>query len=147
MAKAPLFEIITSDGTKFVESDLELDEFKKKNIKIIREIHRNKGLGEMSQEAWKHVLSNKDFTRIDISDLEAAKGMLAVCFAKDSAPRKNLLLDEEDRDKVNLIDRKAAKKKAAKKKAVKKKAAKKKAVKKKTVKKKAVKKKTVKKKK
>jgi len=141
MAKAPLFEIITSDGTKFVESDLELDEFKKKNLKIIREIHRNKGLGEMSQEAWKHVLSNKDFTRIDISDLEAAKGMLAVCFAKDSAPRKNLLLDEEDRDKVNLIDRKAAKKKAAKKKAVKKKAAKKKAVKKKTVKKKTVKKK------
>ncbi|MBT6326701.1 MAG: hypothetical protein HOJ35_12080, partial [Bdellovibrionales bacterium] len=126
MAKAPLFEIVTSDGTKFVESDLELEEFKSKNSKMIREIHRNKGLGEMSQEAWKHVLSNKDFTRIDISDFEAAKEMLTVCFAKDSAPRKNLLLDEEDRGKISPIENKVTKKKVTKKKVTKKKVIKKK---------------------
>lgn len=96
IAKAPLFEVITDKGTVYCESNDELEKLKnRKDIKI-REIMRNKGLGEMSQEAFKHVLSRRDFTKISVKDLKASKAMLETCFGKESQLRKDLLIDSED---------------------------------------------------
>lgn len=96
IAKAPLFEVITDKGTVYCESNDELEKLKnRKDIKI-REIMRNKGLGEMSQEAFKHVLSRRDFTKIAVKDLKASKAMLETCFGKESQLRKDLLIDSED---------------------------------------------------
>ncbi len=95
IAKAPLFEIITDKKTVFAETPRELEEIKASGVKI-KEIQRNKGLGEMSQDAFKYVLSRPEFTKIEISDLSKAKEMLNVCFGKDSAPRKDLLIDHKD---------------------------------------------------
>lgn len=96
IAKAPLFEVITDKGTVYCESNDELEKLKnRKDIKI-REIMRNKGLGEMSQEAFKHVLSRREFTKIAVKDLKASKAMLETCFGKESQLRKDLLIDSED---------------------------------------------------
>lgn len=94
IAKAPLFEVLTDQGTLYAETEQELDDIKKKaNVKV-KEIHRNKGLGEMSPEAWKYVLSRKEFTKIAVDDLRASQEMLNVCFGKESQFRKDLLLDQ-----------------------------------------------------
>ncbi|MBT3983156.1 MAG: hypothetical protein HOE90_17515 [Bacteriovoracaceae bacterium] len=109
ITKAPLFEIITNKGTIYAESETELDAIKKKNSGI-REIQRNKGLGEMSPEAWKYVLSRDGYTQIAVEDKSATKHMLNVCFGKETQLRKNLLLDEDSKS----TSRKTVKKAAAK---------------------------------
>ncbi|MDO9181701.1 MAG: hypothetical protein Q7U04_04800 [Bacteriovorax sp.] len=93
-AKAPLFEVITDKETLFVESDTQLERLKKTNVKI-REIQRNKGLGEMSPEAFKHTLSREEFCKITVDDMSSAKHTLDICFGKDTNLRKELLLDTE----------------------------------------------------
>jgi DNA gyrase/topoisomerase IV subunit B len=98
IAKAPLFEVITDKGTMYCESNDELESLKKRSDVKIKEIMRNKGLGEMSQEAFKHVLSRKDFTKISVKDMKASKSMLETCFGKESQLRKDLLIDSEDID-------------------------------------------------
>ncbi len=115
IAKAPLFEVITDKGTLYCESPDEMEKLKaRKDIKI-KEIMRNKGLGEMSQEAFKHVLNRKEFTKISVKDMGASKNMLETCFGKESQLRKDLLIDSEeiDVDLTNIIaGHKADKKKA-----------------------------------
>ncbi len=116
IAKAPLFEVVTDKGTIYCESQDELEKLKNNKQIKIKEIMRNKGLGEMSQEAFKHVLSRKDFTKISVKDMKASKSMLETCFGKESQLRKDLLIDSEeiDVDLTNIIAGvKADKKKAA----------------------------------
>lgn len=98
LAKAPLFEVITDKGPVYAESDAELENIKGKKDLRIREIQRNKGLGEMSPEAFKYVLNREDYTKITVDHLEASKHMLHVCFGKDTQLRKDLLIDDEDVD-------------------------------------------------
>ena len=93
-AKAPLFEVITDKETLFIESDDQLEKLKKSNVKI-KEIQRNKGLGEMSPEAFKHTLSREEFCKITVDDMSSAKQTLDICFGKDTNLRKELLLDSE----------------------------------------------------
>lgn len=95
LAKAPLFEVVTNKETHYIEGPRELEYFKKNNKETIKIIHRNKGLGEMSPEAWKYVLSKENYTQILAEDALKSKGMLNVCFGKDTSLRKNLLLDEK----------------------------------------------------
>lgn len=117
IAKAPLFEVITDKGTVYCESESELEKLKNNKQVKIKEIMRNKGLGEMSPEAFKHVLSRKDFTKISVKDMKASKDMLETCFGKESQLRKDLLIDSDDIDVdlTNIIAGvKADKKKAAK---------------------------------
>ena len=116
IAKAPLFEVITDKGTIYCESTNELETLKNRKDLKIKEIMRNKGLGEMSQEAFKHVLNRKEFTKISVKDMKASKSMLETCFGKESQLRKDLLIDSEDIDVdlTNIIaGNKADKKKAA----------------------------------
>lgn len=94
IAKAPLFEVITDNGTIFAESEKELEEIKTKNIKI-KEIQRNKGLGEMSNESWRHVMEKDFYTKITIKDVSKAKETLNICFGRDTSLRKDLLLDKK----------------------------------------------------
>ncbi len=101
IAKAPLFEIITDKETMYAESDDELESIKKKKGIKIKEIQRNKGLGEMSPQAFKYVLGRGDYTKIAIEELSDAKGMLETCFGKDTQLRKNLLIDDNE-VKINL---------------------------------------------
>lgn len=93
-AKAPLFEVVTDKGVEFLETPEQLEELRASTTKI-KEVMRNKGLGEMSPEAWKYVLSREEYTTINIEDMSAAKKMLQVCFGKDSTPRKELLMDQD----------------------------------------------------
>lgn len=116
IAKAPLFEVVTDKGTIYCESEKELEKLKARKDVKIKEIMRNKGLGEMSQEAFKHVLNRKEFTKISTKNLPASKGMLETCFGKESQLRKDLLIDSDeiDVDLTNIIAGvKADKKKAA----------------------------------
>lgn len=139
IAKAPLFEVITDKGTKYIETEKELEDFKNSGKKII-EIQRNKGLGEMSPEAFRYVLSKDHFTTITVDNMSQSREMLNVCFGKDSTPRKELLLDEASLDSIETIEKektKITKKIASTKKKVAKKTVKKKVVKKKVAKKKA----------
>jgi DNA gyrase subunit B len=143
IAKAPLFEVITDKGTKYMETPMELEEFRDTTKLKIKEIQRNKGLGEMSPEAWKHVLSRDSFTVISAEDVAKAKEMLNVCFGKDTSLRKELLMDEDSSGESVSVSTTKAKKKAkppAKKKAPAKKKTAKKKVAKKTAKKKVAKK-------
>ncbi len=94
IAKAPLFEIITDKKTLFAETQDELEKIKASGCKV-KEIQRNKGLGEMSQDAFKWVLSRDEYTKITIEDLTRAKEMLNICFGKDANLRKDLLIDHE----------------------------------------------------
>ena len=91
-AKAPLFELITERGREFVETPGQLEKIKSMREKI-KEIHRNKGLGEMSPEAFKYVLNKKNYTKIEINNMKHAKRTLEVCFGRDSSPRKDLLME------------------------------------------------------
>jgi len=93
IAKAPLFEVVTDKKTHYFESDSELEKFKENTAEKIREIFRNKGLGEMSPEAWKWVLSKEKYTEITIESPTKAKQMLNICFGKDASLRKELLMD------------------------------------------------------
>ncbi len=93
-AKAPLFEVITDKETLFVESEDQLEKLKKSSTKI-KEIQRNKGLGEMSPEAFKYTLNREEFTKINVEDMQSAKQTLDICFGKDTNLRKELLLDAE----------------------------------------------------
>ncbi|MCY4643125.1 MAG: toprim domain-containing protein [Bacteriovoracales bacterium] len=94
IAKAPLFEVITNQGVLYAETPEELESFKKKKSLSIKEIQRNKGLGEMSPEAWKFVLRRESFTKITVADMKKSQKMLQVCFGKETGPRKDLLMDE-----------------------------------------------------
>lgn len=115
VAKAPLFEVITDKGTIYCESPDELEKLKARKDVKIKEIMRNKGLGEMSQEAFKHVLGRKEFTKITVKDMKASKFMLETCFGKESQLRKDLLIDSDDID-VDLTNVIAGNKADAKKK-------------------------------
>lgn len=95
-AKAPLFEVITDKGPIYAESEGELESVKKRNDLKIREIQRNKGLGEMSPEAFKYVLNREEYTKITTDNMEDSKSMLHTCFGKDTQLRKDLLLDEDE---------------------------------------------------
>lgn len=95
LAKAPLFEVVTDKGVEFVETDHQLEKLRKNKSIKIKEIMRNKGLGEMSPEAWKYVMAREGYTVLEANDAKAARKMLEVCFGKDSAPRKELLIDNE----------------------------------------------------
>ncbi|MBT4792768.1 MAG: hypothetical protein HON90_14430 [Halobacteriovoraceae bacterium] len=151
IAKAPLFEIITNKEPLYAESEIELANIKQKKNIVIKEIQRNKGLGEMSPEAFKYVLARGEYTKITVDHLDAAKYMLHTCFGKDTQLRKDLLLDEEasklsgakSSGSVTKKTATRAVKKVVKKKITKKKAAKK--ITKKKVVKKATKKKITKK--
>lgn len=149
IAKAPLFEVLTDKDTMYVETPEQLELLKKKKTLKIREIHRNKGLGEMSPEAWKYIMSREEYTKITSDSASDSKAMLEVCFGKDSTPRKELLL--EDGQSVQSSAKKKPAKSAKKKKkatsSAKKKVTKKKKVAKKKVAKKVAKKKVTKKKK
>lgn len=103
IAKAPLFEVITDKGTKYIETPDELENFRETTKLKIKEIQRNKGLGEMSPEAWKHVLSRDSFTIISADDVSRAKEMLNVCFGKDTSLRKELLMDEASASKGESV--------------------------------------------
>ena len=94
IAKAPLFEVITDKGKMFAETPGELESLKKQKTIKIKEIQRNKGLGEMSPEAWKFVLRRDSFTKITVKDIKKSKKMLQICFGKETGPRKDLLMDE-----------------------------------------------------
>lgn len=98
IAKAPLFEVITDSGTIFVETPGQLEDLKNSNKVKIKEIQRNKGLGEMSPEAWKYVMAREDYTKITVEDMSKAKRMLNVCFGKDTTLRKDLLIDNDGGD-------------------------------------------------
>lgn len=113
IAKAPLFEVITDKGTLYCESPDELETLKNRKDLKIKEIMRNKGLGEMSQEAFKHVLSRKEFTKISVRDMKASKDMLETCFGKESQLRKDLLIDSDEID-VDLTNMIAGNKKKSK---------------------------------
>ena len=91
IAKAPLFEVHSERGTYYAESEEELE--KLKETRKVKEIHRNKGLGEMSHEAWKYVMSKDKYTTISMDDASSAKAMLNICFGKDTQLRKDLLID------------------------------------------------------
>ncbi len=147
IAKAPLFEIITDKEPVYAESESELEKIKSQKTIKIKEIQRNKGLGEMSPEAFKYVLGREEYTKITIDHLEAAKHMLHTCFGKDTQLRKDLLIDHEDYEgeKSKTTTKKAPAKKVATAKKVTKKAPAKKVAKKtakKTASKKVTKKKT-----
>ena len=115
VTKAPLFEVITSSGKKiFAESDTELENIKNDKRINIKQIQRNKGLGEMSDEAWKYILSKEKYTIITSSTEEdSSTEILDVCFGKDSQARKDLLLAEH---KKSDASKKITKKKTTKKK-------------------------------
>ncbi|PIK15289.1 toprim domain-containing protein [Halobacteriovorax sp. JY17] len=120
IAKAPLFEVITDKGTKYIETPDELEDFREVTKLKIKEIQRNKGLGEMSPEAWKHVLSRDSFTVISADSVSKAKEMLNVCFGKDTSLRKELLMDGASASKgesVSVSSSGSTKKAPAKKKA------------------------------
>jgi DNA gyrase subunit B len=93
MAKAPLYEIITDKGKIYAETYQELEQIKKAGQHTIREIQRNKGLGEMSPEAFRELLGRKDFTKITAEEAKQAKEILQICFGKDANLRKDLLID------------------------------------------------------
>jgi DNA gyrase subunit B len=112
VAKAPLFEVVTDKGVQYIESTAQMEKFKAAGHKI-KAIHRNKGLGEMSPEAWKYLLSREEFTRIEIEDNDDARDILHVCFGKDTLLRKELLMDEKG--KSSRTTKKVASKPAVKK--------------------------------
>ncbi|MCT4643087.1 MAG: toprim domain-containing protein [Bacteriovoracaceae bacterium] len=114
IAKAPLFEVITDKDPIYAESDAELERIKSDKKVKIKEIQRNKGLGEMSPEAFKYVLNREEFTKITTENIEDAKHMLHTCFGKDTQLRKDLLIDDEDIN-VDLGSILKGKKNAAKK--------------------------------
>ena len=95
VAKAPLFEVHTDQGIQYMESDEQLDELKHNKKIRIKEIYRNKGLGEMSPEAWKYVMSRDEYTVVKIEDVKEAKQTLEICFGKDTNLRKDLLIDKD----------------------------------------------------
>lgn len=111
-AKAPLFEVITDKETLFIESEEQLLKLKKSPVKI-KEIQRNKGLGEMSPEAFKHTLNREEFTIIQVEDMASAKHTLDICFGKDTNLRKELLLDTDSTGKT-VSDLEEPKKKSKK---------------------------------
>lgn len=94
IAKAPLFEIITDKGVVYAETPEELEDIKKKKDIKIKEVQRNKGLGEMSPEAWKYIMNRGEYTKITVDNMKNSKKMLEVCFGKETGPRKDLLMDE-----------------------------------------------------
>ncbi len=94
VAKAPLFEVITDKGTYYAETQAALEKLKKSDLKI-REIQRNKGLGEMSPEAFKYVLNKEEFTKITVDSMQTSQMMIHTCFGKDTQLRKDLLIDHE----------------------------------------------------
>lgn len=95
VAKAPLFEIITSNNKKiFAESTSALEKVRNDKRVKIKKIHRNKGLGEMSKEAFEYVLKEAKWTCLTMPDISRVENILEVCFGRDTQGRKDLLLAE-----------------------------------------------------
>lgn len=94
LARPPLYEVITDGKKLYVDSNDDLEKIKNNPEIKIKEIQRNKGLGEMSPEAFRELLARKDYIKITVEDMQSAKRTLEVCFGKDSNLRKELLLDQ-----------------------------------------------------
>lgn len=95
LAKAPLFEVITQQGVKYARTEEELEQLKQQlPAGSIKEIQRNKGLGEMSQEAWKFVVSGQKYWKLSAAQMKESQEILNICFGKESQLRKDLLLDQ-----------------------------------------------------
>jgi DNA gyrase/topoisomerase IV subunit B len=93
IAKSPLYEVITDKEKMYAETIEQLELIKNNpNVKV-REIQRNKGLGEMSPEAFKDLLSRGTFTKITVENIKSSQETLEICFGKDSNLRKDLLMD------------------------------------------------------
>jgi len=88
--------VITDKGTIYAETPKELESYKNKKDLKIKEIQRNKGLGEMSPDAWKYVMNRDEYTKITIRDMKDAKDTLQICFGADSQLRKDLLIDHDN---------------------------------------------------
>lgn len=114
IAKAPLFEVITDKEPIYAESENELEKIKREGKVKIKEIQRNKGLGEMSPEAFKYVLGRDSYTKIIIEDEKDAKLTMHTCFGKDTQLRKDLLIDHEDYTGDKLTSGKSSKSSAPK---------------------------------
>lgn len=95
IAKAPLFEIVSTNNKKlFVESLEFLEKMKNDKKIVIKEIQRNKGLGEMSKDAWDYLLKKNEYTKIKVKTKKDADETIEICFGKDAQSRKDLLLAE-----------------------------------------------------
>lgn len=92
IAKAPLFEIVTTNKKIFAESEDSLNQIKNDKKNHIKEIQRNKGLGEMSKDAWDYLMKKNSYTKIKIKEKQDADKTIDICFGKDSQSRKDLLL-------------------------------------------------------
>lgn len=92
VTKAPLFEVISTTGSVyFAENESDLTNLKNNKKLKIKIIQRNKGLGEMSKEAWDYVVDKNDYTVIKITDKKGSEEIIETCFGKDTLKRKELL--------------------------------------------------------
>jgi len=93
IAKAPLYEVITTQGKAiYAESIEDLERVKADKRLKIKEIHRNKGLGEMSKDAYKYVIRDAVWSKISIENKSESDDILDVCFAKSAERRKELMM-------------------------------------------------------
>jgi DNA gyrase subunit B len=96
LAKAPLYELETNKGLLFCSTDSELEKLKSKKSLKIKRINRNKGLGEMSREAWDYLMKETEYQTLLIDDESEIQKVLSICFSKDSGPRKELFRNGVD---------------------------------------------------
>jgi DNA gyrase subunit B len=95
LAKAPLFEVISVGGkVYYAEDEAALTKLKKNKKLQIKTIHRNKGLGEMSDAAWDFVMAKEEYTVLEDPNSRDTKNSLEICFGKDAELRKKLLLSK-----------------------------------------------------
>lgn len=92
--RAPLYMVNNNGKQSFFFTD---EEFNKMRGKIKGEIHRNKGLGEMSPEETKLSMFNEEYQRLDVMEYsDEAIELLINLMGEKVEPRKNFIFNNID---------------------------------------------------
>lgn len=92
--RAPLYMVNNNGKQSFFFTD---EEFNRMRGKIKGEIHRNKGLGEMSPEETKLSMFNEEYQRLDVMEYsDEAIELLINLMGEKVEPRKNFIFNNID---------------------------------------------------
>lgn len=92
--RAPLYMVNNNGKQSFFFTD---EEFNKMRGKIKGEVHRNKGLGEMSPEETKLSMFNEEYQRLDVMEYsDEAIELLINLMGEKVEPRKNFIFNNID---------------------------------------------------
>jgi DNA gyrase subunit B len=104
IAKSPLYRVLNKNEIKYLASDEELTEYKKKHSSNVT-VQRFKGLGEMNADQLYDTtmdINKRTLERVTIEDAAKADEILNILMGENASERKKYIMENTDSQLVEL---------------------------------------------